>query len=141
MDLAEDVQHSLVVVSCLTDSWTLIRERPVAAAHHRYPAAVYLREIPSARVGQKLVAAYLRVAYTRAGFTPPYPTWPVRSTAFAGADQFSPRSLINLVQDHCARCRERGRVNEIAHLANGQERNGCRRTGLCRVMTPRLTPS
>ena len=70
MDLAEDVQHSLVVVSCLIDSWALIRERSVASAHDRYPAAVYLRPIPSARVGAALIVAYLRVAYTRAGFTP-----------------------------------------------------------------------
>ena len=116
MDLAEDVQHSVVVVSCLIDSWTLIRERSVASAHERYPAAVYLRPIPSARVGAALIAAYLSVAYTRAGFAPPYPTWPVRSTAFADADQFSPRGLINLVQDHCARCVERGQVAELEQL-------------------------
>ena len=71
MDLAEDVQHSLIVVSCLIDSWTLIRERSVASAHERYPAAVYLRPIPSARVGAALIAAYLSVAYTRAGFARP----------------------------------------------------------------------
>ncbi len=116
MDLAEDVQHSLVVVSCLNDSWTLVRERSVATAHDRYPAVVYLREIPSAEVGAALIAAYLRVAYARAGFTPEYPTWPVRSTAFVDAPMFSPRSLINLVQDHCARSRERGRVTELAQL-------------------------
>ena len=122
MDLAEDVQHSLIVVSCLTDSWTLIRERSVASAHDRYPAVVFLREIPSAGVGVELIAEYLRVAYTRAGFTPPYPTWPVRSTAFADARRFSPRGLINLVQDHCARCRERGRVTELEQFPN--ERQG-----------------
>ena len=81
MDLAQDVQHSLIVVSCLIDSWTLIREQAVASAHHRFPTAVQLREIPSAEVGEALVAAYLRVAYARAGFTPAYPTWPVPSSA------------------------------------------------------------
>ena len=116
MDLAEDVEHSLVVASCLNDSWTLIRERSVATAHDRYPAVVYLREIPSAEVGAALIAAYLQAAYSRAGFTPEYPTWPVRPTAFADARRFSPRGLINLVQDHCARCRERGRVTELEQL-------------------------
>ena len=116
MDLAEDVQHSLIVVSCLTDSWTLIREQAVPSAHARYPTVVQLRPIPSAEVGEKLVAAYLRTAFTRAEFTPEYPTWPVRSTAFADAVLFSPRSLINVVQDHCARCRENGRVTELEQL-------------------------
>ena len=116
MDLAEDVQHSLVVVSCLTDSWTLIREQAVASAHDRYPTVVQLRPIPSAEVGERLIAAYLRVAYTRAGFTPEYPTWPVQPTAFADADLYSPRSLINIVQDHCARCRENGLVTELKQL-------------------------
>ena len=124
MDLAEDVQHSLVVVSCLIDTWTLIRERSVASAHDRYPAAVYLRPIPSARVGVALIAAYLRVAYTRAGFTPPYATWPVPSTAFADADQFTPRGLINLVQAHCARGVEQGCVTELTELKQLPDESG-----------------
>ena len=62
MDLAEDVQHSLIVVSCLTDSWTLIREQAVASAHARYPTVVLLRLIPSAEVGEALIAAYLRIS-------------------------------------------------------------------------------
>ena len=118
MDLAEDVQHSVIVVSCLTDTWTLIRERALPTAPARYPTAVQLRDIPSAEVGEALIAAYLRAAYTRAGFTPPYPTWPVPSTAFADAPLFSPRSLLNLVQEHCARCRERGHVTELDQLPN-----------------------
>ena len=122
MDLAQDVQHSLIVVSCLNDSWTLIREQAVASAHHRFPTLVQLRDIPSAEVGEALVAAYLRAAFARAEFAPEYPTWPVRSTAFADAPLFSPRSLINVVQDHCARCRENGRVTELEQLPNERPR-------------------
>ncbi|MYK86897.1 MAG: ATP-binding protein, partial [Acidobacteria bacterium] len=134
MDLAEDVQHSLVVVSCLTDSWLLLRDRAVAPAHDRYPTDVQLRPIPSAEVGKALIAAYLRDAYARAGFTPAYPTWPVPPSAFADAPLFSPRSLINLVQNHCAHCRERGRVMELEQLTTehpGPEPlpNGGRRGG------------
>ena len=102
----------------MIDSWTLIREQAVASAHHRFPTVAQLREIPSAEVGEELVAAYLRTAYARAGFTPAYPTWPVQTTAFADAPLFSPRSLINVVQDHCARCRENGRVTELEQLPN-----------------------
>ena len=40
----------------------------------------------------------------------------MRSTAFIDAPRFSPRSLINLVQDHCARCQERGLVTELKQL-------------------------
>ena len=118
MDLAEDVRHSLIVVSCLTDSWTLIRDQALAPAHDRYPTVVLLRPVPSADVGEALIAAYLRVAYARAGFTPEYPTWPVKPTAFADAPLFSPRSLINVVQNHCAHCVEQGRVTELAQLPN-----------------------
>ncbi len=116
MDLAEDVQHSLIVVSCLTDSWTLICEQGLPTAPARYPTVVQLRPIPSAEVGKRLVAAYLRVAYARAGFTPEYSTWPVRPAAFADAPLFSPRGLIDLVQRHCAHCRERSRVTELDQL-------------------------
>ena len=122
MDLAEDVQHSLIVLSCLADSWALIRDRAVPTAHARYPTIVELQLIPSAEVGKALVAAHLREAYARAGFTPRYPTWPVRTTAFDDAILFSPRSLITVVQDHCVRCRENGRVTELEQLPN--ERQG-----------------
>ena len=119
MDLAEDVQHTLIVLSCLNDTWTLIRDRALPTANARYPTVVQLREIPSAEVGEALVSAHLRAAFARAGFTPEYSTWPVRPTAFADAVLFSPRSLINLVQDHCAHCRENGRVTELEQLTNG----------------------
>ncbi len=118
MDLAEDVQHSLIVLSCLNDSWALIRDQAVPTAHARYPTIVELQLIPSAEVGKALVAAYLREAYARAGFTPEYPTWPVRTTAFDDAILFSPRSLITVVQDHCVRCRENGHVTELTQLPN-----------------------
>jgi hypothetical protein len=118
MDLAEDVQHSLVVLSCLTDSWTLIRKQAVPTAHARYSNVVELHLIPSAEVGEALVAAHLRTSYARAGFTPEYPTWPVRPTAFSDAPLFSPRSLLNVVKDHCARCRDRGHVTELKQLPN-----------------------
>ncbi len=124
MDLAEDVQHSLIVLSCLADSWALIRDRAVPTAHARYPTIVELQLIPSAEVGKALVAAHLREAYGRAGFMPRYPTWPVRTTAFDDAILFSPRSLITVVQDHCVRCRENSRVTELEQLPN--ERQGPR---------------
>ena len=123
MDLADDVQHSLIVLSCLTDSWTLIREQAVPTAHARYSNVVELHLIPSAEVGEALVAAYLRTSYARAGFTPEYPTWPVRSTAFSDAPLFSPRSLLNVVKDHCVRCRENSRVTELEQLPNERPGN------------------
>ena len=118
MDLAEDVQYSLIVLSCLNDSWALIRDQAVPTAHARYSTIVELQLIPSAEVGKALVAAYLREAYARAGFTPEYSTWPVRTTAFDDAILFSPRSLITVVQDHCVRCRENGCVTELTQLPN-----------------------
>ncbi len=117
MDLAEDARHSLVVLSCLIDSWEEIGKHAVASAPARYPSRVQLRNVPSADVGEALVAAYLGSAFARAGFTPPYPTWPVRPAAFADAVVFSPRSLIKeVLQKHCERCLAKGRVTELKRL-------------------------
>ena len=52
MDLAEDVQHSLIVLSCLADSWTLIRKQAVPTAHARYPTVVELHLIPGCTSGK-----------------------------------------------------------------------------------------
>ncbi|MCI4645621.1 MAG: DUF87 domain-containing protein, partial [Hyphomonadaceae bacterium] len=118
MDFAEDnPAHSLVIVSCLPQTWTLIREQGVQSAWQRYSNRQQLRLIPSVEVGANLIAAFLGEAYARAGFTPPYPTWPIRPQAFDEAPFYSPRALMQLTEQHIRACRERGVVEELAEFA------------------------
>lgn len=115
MDLAEDnPEHALIVLSCLPPTWTLIRERGVQSAWQRFSNRQQLRLIPSADVGEALIASYLKAAYDRADFKLPYATWPIMRSAFEEATLYSPRQLIQLTEQHIRYCRERGEITELA---------------------------
>ena len=114
MDLAEDnPEHTLIVLSCLPITWIRIREQGVESAWQRFNNRQQLRTIPSAAVGRSLIASYLANAYGKVRFKPPYPTWPIRPEAFETAPEYSPRSLIQLTEQHIRKCRERREVSEL----------------------------
>jgi hypothetical protein len=122
MDLAEDnPEHTLIILSCLPPTWTLIRERGVQSAWQRFSNRQQLRLIPSAEVGEALIASYLKAAYDRAGFTPPYATWPIKPSAFEEAPFYSPRALIQLTEQHIRYCRERGEITELADIVTARD--------------------
>ncbi|MEM0986466.1 MAG: hypothetical protein AAGJ32_09485 [Pseudomonadota bacterium] len=121
MDLPEDnPQHTLIILSCLPPTWTLIRERGVQSAWQRFSNRQQLRLMPNAEAGEALIASYLAASYNRAGFTPPYPTWPVKPSAFTEAPFYSPRALIQLTEQHIRYCRERGAITELSDFGVAQ---------------------
>jgi hypothetical protein len=121
MEAAEDnPEHTLIVISCLPSTWRLIRETSLQPAADRFSQVQQLRLIPSPEVGQTLIAAFLNRAYQRIGFTPPHPTWPVRTSAFKDAPEYSPRRLIQLTAQHIQACRQRGEVVELTEFAAAQ---------------------
>lgn len=124
MDLAEDnSEHTLIILSCLPTTWTLIRERGVQSAWQRFSNRQQLPMVPSAEVGEALIVAYLGAAYARAKFEPPYPTWPIKKSAFAEARNYSPRELIQLTEQHIRSCRQKGVVSELADFGVAQSPN------------------
>jgi len=113
MDLAEDLQFSLVVVAALPVTWARITHEAVPSAADRYPRDLQLRTLPSPEVARNLVAAYLQKDYARVLFRAPYPTWPFKPSAFVQAETLSPRELLKLVDRHLLSCRSRGQVVEL----------------------------
>src|ERR1700722_18739281 len=80
-----DVAHrTLTIVSCLPESWEYIRKYGVDTVTDRFREARQLRNIPSADVGRLMIEKRFAVDFGRAGFEPPYPTWPVLPAAFGG---------------------------------------------------------
>ncbi len=115
MDFAEDnPENTLIILSCLPTTSTLIREQGVESAWQRFSNRQQLRLIPSAEVGEDLIAKYLGAAYSRASFRPRYPTWPIRRSAFADAPFYSPRALIQLTEQHIRNCREKAVISELS---------------------------
>jgi hypothetical protein len=121
MDLRELTSRSLCVVACLQQSWELIKRSVAITAADRFRTVLQLRQIPSPEVGEALIAKRLAVPFQKAGFVPPYPTWPIKHAAFADAVEFTARRLIQVVDAHITACLNRDVVTELARLDDVEE--------------------
>ena len=114
MNFAEDASNTMIVVSCLVQTWMLISERSIKAVPDRFPNVDQLRNIGSSEQARTLIQAYFDRAFRQLNFEPPYETWPILPTAFQTAPDRSPRELIRSVENHLRACRQQGRVIELA---------------------------
>ena len=100
-----DVAHrTLTIVSCLPESWEYIRKYGVDTVTDRFREARQLRNIPSADVGRLMIEKRFAVDFGRAGFEPPYPTWPILPAAFDDASKYTARALLKRIEAHVDRC-------------------------------------
>lgn len=116
MDLRESTRRTLSVVACLPASWEMIKTRATDTVQDRFREAARLQRIPTAELALELVAKRFGVRFREIGFTPPYATWPVLSSAFADAVDFTPRGLLIEIDAHVRSCRLAGEVRELAHF-------------------------
>jgi hypothetical protein len=120
MTLREETQRTLLVVACQPDSWQLIIDNTVASVAGRFIVLPELQAVPKADVAAAIIERRLIPAYTRAGFVPPYPSWPIRPSAFQeAAHRYTARRLLDRIGDHISGCVASGQVVELEHLADG----------------------
>ncbi|MFG1375754.1 helicase HerA domain-containing protein [Xanthobacter autotrophicus] len=116
MDMKEHTTATLTVVSCFPETMTYIEQKAVGAAKDRFRLApvTLSRQIDGA-MAEDIVARRFAAGNARAGFEPPYPTWPIARSAFARKElpDFTPRELITEVAQHVSRCIDRGAVSEL----------------------------
>ena len=72
----------------------------------------------------------LESRYADVGFTPPYPTWPIRELAFTESSFFTPRKLLKRVEQHAAACLRANQVIELTHLEDESPADGLSGTEL-----------
>jgi hypothetical protein len=116
MSLREATRKTLTVVAAQHATWEVIKKYAIAAVQDRFVATQNLGRIPSATVGQALVAKRLEPHYRAVAFTPPYPTWPIHEDAFDDAMNFMPRQLLQSVAGHIRACVSDGAVREMTVL-------------------------
>ncbi|GGO15931.1 hypothetical protein GCM10011574_37910 [Microbispora bryophytorum] len=116
MTLREMTRRTLTVLSCLPLTWTLIEEHATDTVQDRFRMTLPLRTIPDAKTGRALVEKRFGAQYGAAGFTPPYPTWPVKPEAFEEAHQYTPRQLLIRIDKHVRSCLASGQVTELGRL-------------------------
>jgi hypothetical protein len=116
MSLRDVAHRTLTVVSCLPESWDAIRAYGAGPVADRFRMARQLRNIPSADIGRRMISKRFAADFARAGFTPPYPTWPIRAEAFADASNYTARALLKRIEAHVAWCLHERSVIELARL-------------------------
>ncbi|WP_257902119.1 hypothetical protein [Saccharothrix obliqua] len=117
MEVRESVLRSLTVVACQFPAWEAIRTRAHGAAADRFRPEYRLKGVATPETAEKLVATRFAPRFADCGFTPPYPTWPVRREAFEGASQFTPRLLFKRIDEHIRSCLDNDVVSELSDLA------------------------
>ena len=119
MELREVTRRTLTVVACFPASWALLTRTAVISAADRFRTETLQGAMPGSAVAAAIVGQHLGGLYAEVGFTPPYPTWPVRPEAFAAttARTYTPRRLLQRVDEHIRACLDTGRVTELTDLA------------------------
>ncbi|MEV1075703.1 ATP-binding protein [Micromonospora parva] len=121
LKLRDITRRTLVVVSCLPDTWELMTRAAPTPVADRFRTATLPDRIPTPEIGQAIVAKRLSAAFAGMFFGPPHPTWPIAPAAFADAPTLTPRALLRRVDRHIAWCRDRDEVVELDRLIDGTE--------------------
>ncbi|WP_330440981.1 DUF87 domain-containing protein [Micromonospora sp. NBC_00821] len=121
LKLRDITRRTLVVVSCLPDTWVLLTRTAPTPVADRFRTAALPDRIPTPEIGQAIVAKRLSAAFAGMYFGPPHPTWPIAPAAFADAPTLTPRALLRRVDRHIAWCRDRDEVVELDRLIDGTD--------------------
>ncbi|MBQ1018682.1 ATP-binding protein [Micromonospora sp. D93] len=121
LKLRDITRRTLVVVSCLPDTWVLMTRAAPTPVADRFRTSTLPDRIPTAEIGQAIVAKRLTAAFAGMFFGPPHPTWPIAPAAFADAPTLTPRALLRRVDRHIAWCRDRDEVVELDRLIDGAD--------------------
>jgi len=116
MTLRDITHRTLTVVSCLPESWDYLRKYGVDTVADRFRMAPQLQNIPSAAVGRLMIEKRFAADYARAGFEPPYATWPILPAAFDEASKYTARALLKRIEAHVSACLRERTVTELARL-------------------------
>jgi len=112
--LVNQLRRTLVVISCLESSWISLKD--FAPNAQRFETPVHLSAITQQAVAAKLVEQRLRPAYAKAGFDPPYPTYPFKESFFSESG-LRPRQLLSKCLDHIRKCRAGKQITELENFA------------------------
>jgi len=116
LQLRDVTTRTLVIVSCLPNTWILLKEKAVATVTDRFREPFTLRRIDSPQTGVQIVGRHFMDRLQAKRLTSPYPTWPLRPEAFESAPSYTPRQLLQLADRHVQRILSSGIVEEVLSL-------------------------
>jgi hypothetical protein len=113
MSLRDHTSRTLSLVACLPHVWESLRAKAADTVADRFRSEQQLAEIPNGALARSLVEKRLAVTYREVGFVAPSPTWPISKYAFAGMQQYTPRKLLQRIDEHARWCLRSGTVREL----------------------------
>jgi hypothetical protein len=118
LTLRDVTRRTLVVMSCLPDTWTLMTKAAAMPAIERFRIALLPDRMVSAEIGEAIVAKRFAAKFEQLHFSAPYPTWPIRPEAFSDSPSLTPRQLLRSVESHVISCLERDEIVELERLVD-----------------------
>lgn len=115
MRMREETIRTIIVVTCIPESWELVANRAVNSAADRFTVLDLSTTMPDAAIATAIVERHLGSLYGEIGFRPPYPTWPVLPKAFDDPEvsAYTPRRLLQQVEKHVRACLATKTVTEF----------------------------
>jgi hypothetical protein len=126
--LLDQIPRGLLVCAAYPTTWQLLRDQSANRLTDTFGEPVTLKGIASETAGLQLVAKQLGPPFQQVGFLPPYPTWPIRPTAFSTSIGVTPRALLVAVERHIQRCLQQGEVAELEQFDFGASQPAAPRT-------------
>jgi hypothetical protein len=114
--LRDTTTRTLTIVACLEGSYQILKGEVLAQTLDRFNPAIRLKA-PQLAHYEPLIANRLAGAYRKAGFAPPYPTWPFRPEAVSAFKEQTPREVLQLCEAHRRKCLAAGKVEELSAFA------------------------
>ena len=118
MDLFDQTHRTMTVVTCLNETWSILRQKALQSALHRFvPAPLLLNSSASAADSvAALIAGRLAPAFARHSVEPPSPTWPFLPSVLAELKGNWPRQILMQCEAYRLRCLGAGEVLDCARL-------------------------
>jgi hypothetical protein len=104
LNLRDNTRRTLIVVSCLPDTWEILKQYAPAPVIERIRETQLPDRIPTAEIGRAIIAKRFATAFSAKLFAPQYPTWPVCADAFNDVVNYSPRELLIAADRHIRWC-------------------------------------
>ncbi len=104
--------NARIVVSCLETTWNIL-VKTVSTNADRFYTAKMLKNIENKQSAEQLVQQRLCLAYEKAGFKPPYATFPFKPEAFRNAKRLFTREILKHCDDHRKRCIKNQAISEL----------------------------
>ncbi|MGH3166488.1 MAG: helicase HerA domain-containing protein [Trebonia sp.] len=121
MALRDLTRRTLTVIACLGGSWDYVRRSALDTVADRFLPPTQLQNIPTPEAGRQLIEKRFAPAFERAGFTPPYPTWPIKAAALEDATVYTARMLLQRVEAHISSCVRNRSVRELERLGEEED--------------------